>query len=224
MANKRSNKSATTADVVTFFADYPQHGVAYTCPHCPHISTVGQFDAYAGTCAGCGQTMRPEAWKRSEMATAGPVPVFVMSKFQNRGIRGARYSYRVQIDGKTQTYEDNRDYVAAIISRAEILTRPGKFIYSLNYFTGKASQLGKALTAGGRSRTFVIALIETVRVAGENRVLVRSSSGNYDGQSIDWTELPPEFRRGPSFNTLINDPNRVVVPITIPAESSFRRQ
>lgn len=139
--------------------------------------------------------------------------IFRLIKTRNPGSRGARYLYEVR-DGngrKISSTSDNKDYVAGLVGKHEREIRPGEFIYSLYGMTGKPETLGKAMTNGGRSVVFGIALIETVDIGGSWRPVIRTSAGDDfgpRGSDLDWQKLPAAFR-----SILPCDPFRTLKPI-----------
>jgi hypothetical protein len=125
--------------------------------------------------------------------------IFRLTKTRNGSFHGPRFLYEVRDASgrKLSSTSDNKDFVAGIVGRHEIEKRPGEFIFSLTGMTQTPHNLGKALTSGGRSSVYAIALIETVPIGNEFRPVIRTANGDDfgdKGSAVDWSKLLKEFR------------------------------
>ncbi len=153
--------------------------------------------------------IKPELYD-SEQDPDRAIKIFRLTRMENLSLRGARYYYEAR-DGcgrRLGICNDNREFVAGIVGRHKIRSRPREHVYSLTGLTQTPANLGRSMTSGGRAAVYGIALIETVLVGSEMRPAFRNHKGGLvgfgdEGSGIDWNELPAEFRRPAPFLTEI---------------------
>ncbi len=134
--------------------------------------------------------------------------IFTLRKTQNGGTRGAKYRYSViDATGKEYaSYNDNRDYVAAIVRRHGYNEGVG---YTVSTFTAKPSTLSDRKAIRDDATVFGIALIETVADEDGPRALTRVPTGrDRAGEKVYWDELPAfwsAFLPAAGFTTIVDD-------------------